>query len=302
MSRVQQWLKEYAEPPGKSGAPLSRSLTRVHDETGIDFTRARARAGFARGHLLEISLQLPGGVGSDREQDAAESLLRLLLGDLAFERWVGSLAVVPAPRGGSLVVVSDASAQPESIGLNELVLAIEAAQRGLYEGLPGVPHARAREAADWLMFELEPEPARDYAAQDDLAIATTTVPELKKCFLRAQPFFSGRFSKHREVFGYLKYEGEEQDAEARLSERSRLEAALETALRPTLGALVGAGFGLRYGYLDLALCDARRALDVLPGVLRTAGVAKRSWLLFCDSELAREYVPIWPKVEPPFFG
>ena len=73
-------------------------------------------------------------------------------------------------------------------------------------------------------------------------------------------------------------------------------------MRPELGALVGAGFGLRYGYLDLALCAAERALAELPGILRAARVPKRSWLLFCDSELDKQCVEIWPRTRRPYFG
>ena len=49
--------------PGR-GAPAlgaARSLDVVHAEHGVDFRRARARAGFSRGHLIDVVLALPGG-------------------------------------------------------------------------------------------------------------------------------------------------------------------------------------------------------------------------------------------------
>ena len=303
MDRIRNWLREYVAPapaPAQA-AELTQIVSELRESTGVDLGRARVRAGFGRGHLLELSLELPGGSGSAREQAAAEELVRRLLGAPAFERWIGSLAVVPAPRG-RLVVVSDEPKRPQALALAELPATIAAARRGLYEGLPEQSHARASRDANWVLFELSPEPAHDYAQQDDLALATTSVPELKKCFLRGEPFFSGRFSRHGELFVYLKYEGSGGEPEARLRERGKLEQALERCLRPELGALVGAGFGLRYGYLDLALSDPLAALEALPKALRAARAPKRSWLLFCDSELEDDYLAIWPETSAPYLG
>ncbi|HEX6766299.1 MAG TPA: hypothetical protein VF103_12495, partial [Polyangiaceae bacterium] len=58
------------------GAPpveVTEALERVRGTNGIDFTSARARAGFSRGHLLDVVVSLPGGAGSDEERSAARS-------------------------------------------------------------------------------------------------------------------------------------------------------------------------------------------------------------------------------------
>ena len=58
-------------------APLScdDACRDVRETTGVDFSLARARAGFARGHLLDVVLHVPGGKGDDRECEAAERLV-----------------------------------------------------------------------------------------------------------------------------------------------------------------------------------------------------------------------------------
>src|SRR4051794_12210301 len=90
--------------PGR-GAParaLEVALAVTRERHGVDFRSARARAGIARGHLVDIVLELPGGRGDPAEHDAMETLLELLLGEARVEDWVGDTTVMPAPRGGAL--------------------------------------------------------------------------------------------------------------------------------------------------------------------------------------------------------
>jgi hypothetical protein len=150
------------------------------------------------------------------------------------------------------------------------------------------------------MFELEPEVQYDYAAQDDLAIATTLAPELLKCFLRGQPFSCARFSRFGERFCYLKLDGDGERSEPRLLARRALEDALSEALpNAGAGAVIGNGLGIRYAYVDLALANLDAAVLRALEVARKCGVPRRSWLLFCDGDLAAEWVGVWPDTPPP---
>lgn len=275
------------------------ALARVQRDFAIDFSRARARCGFARGHLLDVVLYLPGGSGDAREQRAAEELTALLLGEELFEHWVGSASATPAVRGGPLPVLNANSEERVAFPLALLREAIESAIAGLKLGLSAEP---AAEAEDWVLFELSPEPAPDYAGQDDLLLASTRLPELKKSFLRGEPFFSGRFSSRGELFLYLKYESSGASSEARLEQRSAIEAELARALRAEHGAIIGAGLGIRYGYLDLALSTANHLDERILPALREAGVPQRAWLLFCDAELEREWIGVHPDTPEPFWG
>ena len=280
--------------------PAAAAVARVRGESGLDFGRARARAGFARGHLLDVAIFVPGGRGDAIETAAAEDLVRLLLGEELFERWVGRVVATPTVRGGLLTVINENADDRTALPLETLPQSVRAAIEGLKLGLPEL--AFARDAADWFAFELEPEPASDYLAQDDLLFCSTRLPELKKCYLRGEPFFSGRFSNSGALFAYLKYECAESAPEQRLSERAALEDLIKRSLPEGQGALVGLGLGLRYGYIDVALIDPDCVTKRLLPALRGAPIAKRSWLLFCDSELEHEYVPVYGDTPAPWRG
>jgi hypothetical protein len=278
------------------------ALARVLDQSGLQLDNARARSGFGRGHLLDIVLYVPGGKGTPDETDAAEELVRLLLGEELFERWVGRVSATPTVRGGALTVLNTNAEERSALPIASLPETIRAAIAGLKQGLAALPDLRAADSDDWVLFELEPEPAADFAAQDDLVVCSTRVPELKKCFLRGEPFFSGRFSNSNALYAYLKYDSAEATTEARLAERARFEAAFSRTVRAEQAALVGLGLGVRYSYLDLAVTDADCIREHLLPALRAAKIAQRAWFLFCDSELEREHIGLYPDSPEPFWG
>ncbi len=279
-------------PPRTFADAVARAKRR-----GFDFSRATARAGFARGHLLEVVIGCPGGSGSDDEQLAAEALVWEILGERRADDWIGAVDVVPAPRGGPLRVVS--APEPASFPLSELPAAVAAAIEGVYAGLPNLPLCLFEAPLDWTMFELDPEPADEYRADDDLVLVSTCVPELIKCHLERAPFSSLRFSRHGELFIYLKYAGRG-SPETRLAARRRLEDQLDEALVPArLGRVVGGGLGLRYSYVYLAITAPERAFSTLVELGVQARLPVRSWLLPLDSDLAAEWCQIWPDAPAP---
>ena len=284
-------------------APLACpvALSQIRSRSGIDFQRARARAGFARGHLLEVVIYLPGGKGHLGETEAAEDLVRLLVGEELFERWIGSVLAAPTVRGGSLTVVNENSEDRSALPIEMLLDSVRAAIAGLKLGLTELEPGHVADRDDWFAFELSPEPAVDYAAQDDLLFCSTRVPELKKSFLRGEPFFSGRFSASGALFAYLKYDTAETSFEARIAERSKLEEADQRSprrarrhhrrLRPRCA--------LRLHRLWPCSTHSARGNGCCPA-LRALRISKRSWLLFCDSELETEYSPVYPDSPAPF--
>ena len=90
---------------GRAALPLADALTEIEVAHGVALGRATLRVGFARGHLLEVTLGVPGGSGAEIEEIAAENLVRALLGQRVFETWIGVVHAAPAPRGGSLRVL-----------------------------------------------------------------------------------------------------------------------------------------------------------------------------------------------------
>lgn len=295
---------ERPDGPEAAPAPLEEALARVHSETGLDLTGARARIGFSRGHLLEIVV-LSSAFGSatdDRALDAANLLVPLLIGQRAFDDWVGAVDVGPAPRGGSLRVLESGATAPEpALTLADVRPAVEAAIAGVDAELPAAPHHESEDGAEWTLLEAEPAPASDYAAQDDLVLLSTLLPEAMKCFLQGSPFSSRRFSKHGERFVYAKVDGDALTTEARYELRLSIEHALDGALSsPGFGCVVGAGIGIRYVYVVLALAKIEEGVSVACAALRKLDVPRRTWLLPCDTASDGDWVGAWPdSPEPP---
>lgn len=263
---------------------------------GIDLSRARARAGFSRGHLLELVLLDPA-FGSSRDelaQRTADRAADALLGAQLVDDWIGQVDVAPLARGGLLEIAGGANEQ--SLPLAELQSAVLAAIDGLLAGLPEAPHHARAGAGEWTLFELEPEQADDVAAQNDLVLATTSVPELLKAFLQGLPVYSGRFSRHGELFCYIKLESDGRADEQRLAERSALEDAINAALvKAGAGCVVGNGLGLCHSYIDLAIADLAGAAPILRGCVE----GQRAWLLFCDSDRAGDWLALVDDGRPP---
>lgn len=277
---------------GKPPLPLARALGEVEREHGVVLGRGSLRAGFGRGHLLEITLGVPGGVGAEIEQIAAEDLVRSVLGDRLFETWVGAVHASAEPRLSSLRVL-DARAPRSKLQLSELFETVAAAARGVLSGLPDQSFAeRARAALDpeWTMLEVEPLPDARGGRKDDLLLASTCTPELLRCFLDGSPCASARFSRCGERFVFVSYP-DEGPLTDRLTRRGEVESALTLALAD-VGAVIGVGLGARYTYVDLALCHLASGLERLVSALRTLGLPRGSFVHFVDSELREESLTI----------
>ncbi|HET9932194.1 MAG TPA: hypothetical protein VFQ35_15935 [Polyangiaceae bacterium] len=282
---------------GRRAWPFERALDAL-GKRREQFARATLRAGFSRGHLLEIVVNLPGATGNEDDLGAAESLVWNVLGERLANDWVGAVKVAPAPRGGPLRVL--ATAKESGFALSELDAAVAAAIAGVYDGLPKEPHWARNDSDEWTLFELEAEPADDWADEDDLVMATTSVPELLKSRLTKQPFSSLRFSRAGELFLHLKYESDG-EPEERLAQRQRLEDALDRSLiERKRGRVVGAGIGLRYSYVLLAVVDAERTATAIAELARPHVSSKRAWLIPLDTDLAHEWCGVWPDSPAPY--
>ena len=276
---------------------LASALALVPRGGAADFSSVRVRAGFTRGHLLELVLSLPGGAGSDEERALSERLVWDIAGERRADHWIGAVEVAPAPRNGPLKVLSVAASE-QGFPLAELGASLDAAIAGLTATLPESP-LWEQGGGDWTMFEVEPEALADYSEKDDLVLAITRVPELLRCYLEGSPFASLRFSRHGELFFHLKYESEGNPDE-RLSRRNALEQRLDSELiAARAGRVVGGGLGLRYSYLDFAFSELELGLRLVAERARAEKLPQRSWLQPFDSELAGEWLEIWSGAEAP---
>jgi hypothetical protein len=285
----------------EAGAPAA--VAEVRARTGVDLERARVRLGFSRGHLLEAVVYSPGfsSAADENARDAAWLLIERLVGEELAHDFVGSVDVAPLPRGGALHVINDGPTAAEStLPLAEVLPAAEAAVRGLYAELPEAPYHAFCERADWTLLELEPVPANDYGEKDDLVFVSTMLPEATKCFLQGSRFSSSRFSKHGERFVYLKLDAARRSSAERHDLRLALEDSLNGVLVPGgVGCVVGAGIGLRYLYLDLALQNLEHGVRVACERVRKLGLELPGWALFCDTGWEHEWAPIGLVGPPP---
>ncbi|RYZ10154.1 MAG: hypothetical protein EOO73_00835 [Myxococcales bacterium] len=291
---------------GRAAVPLARALSEVKATHGVDLERAGLRAGFGRGHLLEVTLGVPGGTGSENEQNAAENLVRSVLGDRVFETWIGAVHVAPAPRFPSLRVL-DPRAPRTTLQVQELFDTVAAATLGVLRGLPDTPRAAARSDADdareelgavterddWTLLEIEPLADERAGRKDDLVLASTCTPELLRCYLDGAPCSSRRFSRVGEQFVFVSYEDTERVMSRRVARRTAIELALADAVAG-IGAVTGVGFGVGTSYVDLALHHPETGLGSVVKTLRTLDVPAATFIQFFDSELAEEWLAIWP--------
>jgi hypothetical protein len=284
--------------------PLSveAALADVRARGGVDLAGARVRAGFSRGHLLEVVVysHAVSSAADEAALDAANMLVPRIVGEREFDEWVGSIDVAPLGRGGSLRVLSDAAPSPDAaLPLTELKNTVDAAIRGVDLELPESPYHTFCERAEWTLLELTPRAAEDYPAQDDLALLATMLPEAMKSFLQGAPFSSRRFSKCGETFAYVKMDVSEKSVEERHALRLELEDRLNAALVPgRAGCVVGAGLGVRYLYFQLALQRLDDGVRITRDKLVKLGVGPRAWILFCDGTLRDEWVGVGSDAPP----
>jgi hypothetical protein len=285
---------------GRAALSLDTALATVQKATGVDLARAVARAGFTRGHLLDIVIKLPGARGTKAEEDAAEHAVLSLLGEAMAEDWLDQVTLEPAPHGGPFAVLQSVPEKGQYFPLADLPATAAAAVRGLYAGLPPEPLWASGGEQRWTLLELDVERADDYARQADVALCSTFLPEMLKCYLSGSPFASRRFSRHGEIFAYLKHENARGHARQVLAARRVLEDALDAALVVEhCGRVVGSGMGVLYSYIDFALASLDAALAVIRTVANRVGLPPRSWLLFCDSALSDDWAAVHPASPPP---
>lgn len=275
--------------------PLDCALERAVVRQSVDLSGARFRAGFTRGHLLEVVVEVPGGAGSERERRAAEGLVWDVLGEGLAETWIGAVDVTAGPRSGPLRVLNLGPQEGAvSIGLEQLRQTVENGVAGLMAALPLEPAWVRSKTDPWTLFELTPDGALGSEAQDDLLLTSTCEPEMLKCFLSGSPFSSARFSRHGELFFYLKFAAEG-DLRQRLLERSKLEDSLERALvEARQGRVIGGGIGVGHSYVDFVVLGATEGLKIVSSLAREAGLPDRSWILPFDDQLGLEWLEVFP--------
>ena len=210
-----------------------------------------------------------------------------LLGEELLTDWVGGLDVAAQV------------AQPLPPGAVRRAFVVLAA--GQRSGIAAQPFLDRLESLPWTEIDLKPKKQEDYFHRYDLGAAVTCAPDLWRNAHSNQLFWSGRFSRSGETFGYLKIDRGRPLRRSAVGERIKSEDALNQALRPgRLGCVIGGGSGRRYDYIDLALLDVPAAAGVIRSVLQRGGLAsRRAWIQFFDNILGAEWIGLWPDSPAP---
>ena len=143
--------------------------------------------------------------------------------------------------------------------------------------------------------------ADDYAGRGDMIYATVLDVEMFRNAHSGLIFTSACHSRCGELFCYIKLDASDVPSNQRVEFRGAIEDALNPALLAAkVGGCIGGGSGLRYSYIDLALTDLNGAVPIIRQVLAEHRVPLRTWLLFFDDELSREWIGIYAGApEPP---
>jgi hypothetical protein len=269
--------------------PESAQMTResVRAKTGRNLFLTGASARIGEQHRIDLVYYARADNATAVRQ--ALAVTESLLGEEVLDKWVGVIDVARDSKGG------------RRLPLERLRGTVEALAASIRDQLPERPCLDLLDGAEWTAFRApEPEEADDFPGQEDLLLFNSMLPDMWQAAHLDGAFYSTRYSRCGERFGYLKIDAVG-DMESRVAGRSALEEALNAVLVPArLGCVIGGGTGLRYSYIDLALTEVQTGSQAVRTVLRGREVPRRSWLLFYDCEWKREWIGIWDDtVRPP---
>jgi hypothetical protein len=277
---------------------LADVVETVRSLCGGDVLKAVVRAKHDGHRRIALTYYTPecNGASCDHQQVelAAFVATESVLGESLLDRWIGTIDVQPlasdGPRGECSRAIAFARMQPT----------VEAIIGSLVDQLPEQPCYRYVADAKWSSYELHPSDQSNSSARNDLCVAISARPDVFEALHGGSPFYSDTHSKCGETFCYLKIDGAGEPMSVRARLREDIEAAIDRCLIPRqLGSVIGGGTGVRFSYIDLALTDVRAAHEALRWFSQQDLLPPASWLLFCDTELACEWLPLASSGPPP---
>ena len=272
------WEFLSARPP----VGIEEAFATAQARSGIDLTGLTAAA--AAGEYGRIDVSFFAKKVDRSVERAAFGAALTLLGEEIVDAWIG---VVDTKTGKS---------RPLADLLGEVSGLIEQRRNAL----PPAPWHQHAAKATWSLLNLKPQPAADWARQDDLFVGKTADLDFFKNTRSGTSFDSARYSRHGDIFCYLKTDGSVELDPTGFADKAEIEEALDAALVPDkLGINIGGGTGKRYSYVDLAITDLRRAIPALREAMQRGKLPRRSWILFWDDAYQQEWVGIWPDSPPP---
>ena len=239
-----------------------------------------------RFNQIDIIFILPNGTSEEEINKAHQQgfiLLETLLGEEVLDKWIGAIEI-------DTKLPPDNKHKP----LSELSSWWADSLNSIKDALPDKPLYQAANKQNWTLFELKPQQKEEYYQQQDIFLGKSMYKALWQNAHSGRNFSSERFSKHGEIFCYVKIDGREKLNEERFKDKGDIEDALESEfLKSKVGCIMGGGTGLHYSYIDLALIDLEKGIETVKYALRKGNITKKAWILFFDSELISEWIGIW---------
>ena len=133
------------------------------------------------------------------------------------------------------------------------------------------------------MFEFAPAERDEYPGRTDLLVGYTVVPDLWKRAHADPPQPTVDHARSGESFWYVKIDGREKPGRFGVCRPGRRRGCIGRALLEAgLGCVIGAGTGIRYSYVDLAIVDLPALLDLICKTLRDGRIGRSTRILAFD--------------------
>lgn len=234
--------------------------------------------------------------GAKEDLALAMVLAESLLGEEILDKWIN--IVLPKSRQqrkSPLQAVRLGIEQRQTVNIKDLFQAVGESINRIEEALPPQPLWRY-DCRKRKLERLGKNPA-DWQADQGVDVnfwTLTNMPKLSKAPAQRYNFYSTAFSRHNELFCYLKIKGAEElreDEERRLA----LAQAVDTGLHESeSGCLTGSGMTAECVHLELMVHDLKGAVVVLRRMAAQMGLPPTSWLLFHDRDYQDEWLGLRP--------
>jgi hypothetical protein len=280
--------------PHRLPEDVPHTIMTVEARVGVNITGAMVAASAAPGRKVDLWFDYPQqSLNEETARGAAFVASETLMGEYVLDTWIGGISLL----------ADSPEAKLRPLPMDRAQATVGALVRSLGEQLPATRLAdRAAQEEQVQLVQLEPgeETAGDYPARDDLVFAQVLDMELLRNAQSGLIFTSSCHSRCGELFCYVKIDAGEVPSGERVAWRSAMEDALKPALlTANIGGCIGGGTGLRYSYIDLALTDLNTAVPIIRRVLTERRAPVRTWLLFFDDELSREWIGIYASTPAP---
>ena len=232
----------------------------------------------------------------DKHSDLQEVFLAAdtFLGQEYIDIWIDIISTVPKDEGLLAKVFALAKKEEERhefFHLDEVRTRLSGMIADLIENLPDYPVLDI-ESEDYCVMKLSAE-------HHGRISSSTKAPNVIMAKLSRNLFHSSNFSKHGEVFAYIKTSLSPFDSES-VEWVYAVEEAIDANLRKErVGASLGTGFGPGMGFIDLALLDVHASLKIVRQELNRAEASKNTWMLFYDTYMRDEWWGLSEDTPPP---